>query len=487
MDELDGALAARLIADAPVALLTLDPSGAIEHANQRLQALLGRPLAELRGREWLTACVSAPARELLGPPLLAALAAGEPFTQVAPLIAATGEARLIEWSFRPLAGAGAPRLHVGVGQDLTDAGARVDGPGLAGDLTLRALRQRERQLREAQEIAKIGSWTLDLRDDRLVWSDEIYRIFEIDPAEFGASYEAFLAAVHPDDRAALHDAFRRSVVERQPYEFVHRLRFADGRIKYVREIGRSDYDDDGAPIRSVGTVQDISDRVAAEHALQRALADKEMLLREIHHRVKNNLQIISSLLHFQAKRATTPADVAAFAQGRDRLLAMILVHEKLYQSHDLSQIALDDYLRALGSGLLASIGQPDRLRVAFAVEPLDLPIEVALPIGMILCELLTNAFKHATAPGRPCAVRVEARRVGGDLVLRVEDDGPGLPAGFTPGRVDTFGWRLVRSLALQLDAEVTILPGDGARVRLTAPLPDPVDRGLASPVPEVRL
>ncbi|MCA9638504.1 MAG: PAS domain-containing protein, partial [Myxococcales bacterium] len=333
-----------------------------------------------------------------------------------------------------------------------------------------ALAASEQRLRDAQHLAAIGNWELDLESGRLTCSDEVFRIFEIDPASFGASYDAFLEAIHPDDRDLVNDAYLRSLAMRERYEIVHRLRMSDGRGKYVREIGRSSYDDEGRPLRSIGTVQDISAEVRADRALQQALAERETLLREIHHRVKNNLQVISSLLHFQAKKARTPADVAAFAEGRDRLLAMILVHEKLYQSQELSRVPFGDYVRSLTGALLASLDRDRRIAVDLALDDVLLPIEVALPSGMILCELLTNAFKYSFPEPRRGRVQIAVLRGGDTLYLRVSDDGIGFPEGFEPDAVTSFGWQLVRNLSAQLDASLTIGGEAGAQIEISIPL-----------------
>jgi diguanylate cyclase (GGDEF)-like protein/PAS domain S-box-containing protein len=129
------------------------------------------------------------------------------------------------------------------------------------------LRASEARLKEAQRLAHIGSWDLDLATNHLVWSDEIFRIFEIDPSRFGASYEAFLDAIHPDDREAVNRAYTESVRNRTPYVIVHRLLMADGRIKHIQERGETLYDETGRALRSVGTVQDITERKHAEQAL----------------------------------------------------------------------------------------------------------------------------------------------------------------------------------------------------------------------------
>jgi len=123
-------------------------------------------------------------------------------------------------------------------------------------------------LNEAQRIAQVGSWELDLLSNRLVWSDEIFRIFEIDQTRFGATYEAFLAAIHPEDRATVKDAYSQSLQTRQPYDICHRLLLPDGRVKHVHEKGETRFDPEGKPIRSVGTVQDITQRHQAELALR---------------------------------------------------------------------------------------------------------------------------------------------------------------------------------------------------------------------------
>ncbi len=130
-----------------------------------------------------------------------------------------------------------------------------------------ALRASERRLKESQRIARLGTWELDLTRNVLTWSEEIYRIFELDPARFGASYEAFLDAIHPDDREMVARVYAESVKNRNEYDIVHRLLMKDGRIKYVREQCRTRYDAQGKPLQSLGTVQDVTDRRHTEEEL----------------------------------------------------------------------------------------------------------------------------------------------------------------------------------------------------------------------------
>jgi diguanylate cyclase (GGDEF)-like protein/PAS domain S-box-containing protein len=144
--------------------------------------------------------------------------------------------------------------------------------GIRLDITERkrteeALKESTHQLSEAQHIARIGSWELDLVQNKLIWSDEIFHIFEIDKKRFGASYEAFIDAVHPEDREAVNTTHTRSIKTNEPYEITHRLLMEDGRVKYVHERCKTQFDSEDRPSRSMGTVQDVTEQHVIEQAL----------------------------------------------------------------------------------------------------------------------------------------------------------------------------------------------------------------------------
>ena len=141
-------------------------------------------------------------------------------------------------------------------------------------------RDSEVRMNEAQRLARIGSWELDLVNNKLVWSAEIFRICEINPSDFGASYESFLETVHPDDREMVNKVYGESVVNRTPYNIQHRLQFPDGRIKFVEEQCETFYDDSGRPIRSMGTIQDITERKHAEEELRKSEAKYRTLMQQ---------------------------------------------------------------------------------------------------------------------------------------------------------------------------------------------------------------
>jgi two-component system CheB/CheR fusion protein len=141
------------------------------------------------------------------------------------------------------------------------------------------------KLRDAQEIAQMGNWDLDLITNRLTWSDRCYEIFEVDPKSFAETYDAFLKRVHPEDREALDAVYQQSVKDQTPYNIVHRLRMKDGRIKFVNEICRTEYNEDGKPIRSVGVVQDVTRHKRLEAQLEASEACYRLLFDAINNGV----------------------------------------------------------------------------------------------------------------------------------------------------------------------------------------------------------
>ena len=169
-----------------------------------------------------------------------------------------GGRALIEWSNTVILDDQQRFSHlISVGTDITERNTNQQ-----------KLESSEARLKEAQRIAKVGSWELDLLNNTLVWSDEIFNIFDIDQTKFEASYDAFLNAIHPDDRELVNKAYNDSLINRTPYEITHRLMMNDGSIIYVRETCESFFDSDNKPVRSVGTVQDITDLHIAEKELR---------------------------------------------------------------------------------------------------------------------------------------------------------------------------------------------------------------------------
>ena len=210
---------------------------------------------------------------------------------------------------------------------------------------------------------------------------------------------------------------------------------------------------------------------ASNASLTALLGEKDVLLKEIHHRVKNNLQTISSLLNLQAGKIKDAEARQLFMDTRSRVRSMALIHEKLYQSHDLARIDFADYLQTLTSGLAGSFsGVASAVRIAVEVEDIMLAVDAAVPCGLIVNELVTNCFKYAFAGGRSGEINVRMARVeGARFRLSVADDGVGFPKGLNFRETESLGMQLVTTLAEQLDGEVHLTNGTGTKFEITFP------------------
>lgn len=331
---------------------------------------------------------------------------------------------------------------------------------------LEALEQSKKSLANAQRIANLGNWDWDIVTGKVTRSDEIYRIFGIEPSEFGANQEAFFEGVHPEDRQEVRAAMERSLHENEPYAIDHRVVRKDGEVRVVRTQSEITRNSEGRPIRMAGTVLDITEQRFAEQEIRRSLAEKETLLREIHHRVKNNLQVISSLLYLQSQKVDDRSATALFTEMQRRVESMAMIHESLYQSTDLSQVDFRSYLEMLSAGL-ASAHSDRRVRIETHVEDISLEIHIAMPCGLIVNELVTNALRHAFKEGDVGTVQIDFTKSHGGFRLSVGDDGVGLPADVDVAHSSTLGLRLVRSLAEQIGAQINIERDGGTTFQIT--------------------
>ncbi|MCU0681818.1 MAG: PAS domain S-box protein [Polyangiaceae bacterium] len=220
--------------------------------------------------------------------------------------------------------------------------------------------------------------------------------------------------------------------------------------------------------------RDIGASKEAERKLKASLREKDVLLREVHHRVKNKLQLIASMLNLQARRATEPAVRAALHENRERIYAVALLHETLYGDRNLADLDLGTYLSDVAKNTMRSALARGAPRLELDLTPFVVPVETAIPCGLITHELIVNAFKHAFPEGRPGRVRVALRHAGPDAVeLEVSDDGVGMPAHVEPSASPSVGLRLVTSLADQLRATLQVEREGGTTFRLVIPTARP--------------
>ena len=208
---------------------------------------------------------------------------------------------------------------------------------------------------------------------------------------------------------------------------------------------------DGSPERFVSIGHDITDRIEAKEAVAASLAEKEILLKEVHHRVKNNMQVISSMLQLQRGYVDDPRFKSIIGDCQNRVMSMAMVHEKLYQSPNLASVDFGQHVQDLARMLIRSIGGRARaVELILETESHVLDIDTAIPVGLILNELVTNAVKHGKNGKRISKVWVRFRAEIGGLLLSVQDNGPGLPVDFDLKQAKTLGLRMINILSAQI-------------------------------------
>lgn len=311
------------------------------------------------------------------------------------------------------------------------------------------LRRSEHGLSEAQRIARMGNWNLDLASNALTWSDEIFRIFEIDREEFGASYEAFLNSIHPDDRDLVHQAYTDSVKNKVPYDIVHRLRMPDGRIKYVNERCETYYGEDGRPLRSIGTVHDITELKQAEDEVRELNQSLEQRVAE------RTAQLEASNRELRAFAYSVSHDLRAPLRHIDGYVGLLVARcrDGLSEQglHYLDTVAaaarqmgvlIDDLLEfsRMGSAEL----NRERVDMNQVLQEVLIPIKTGcaargivwvvgnLPsaegdcalLRQVWANLLENAVKF-TRQSETARIEVSGREEDGEVVFAVTDNGVG--------------------------------------------------------------
>jgi PAS domain S-box-containing protein len=226
-------------------------------------------------------------------------------------------------------------------------------------------------------------------------------------------------------------------------------------------------DEEGVPIAIMGSVIDITERKRAEEQIKAALQEKEVLVREVHHRVKNNIQAIASMLRLQYSQIEDEKYAALLREGENRVHSMGLVHEMLFQAGELARIDFNGYLTQLVNRLFSSYGiRRGQIVPRIYVEDISLGLDAAIPCGLLVNELVSNSLKHAFPGGRRGEVTVSLRPIGDSFELTVGDNGLGLPQEVDFRNTRTLGLTLVMSWVKQLQAEIELDRTAGTRFQI---------------------
>jgi len=272
------------------------------------------------------------------------------------------------------------------------------------------------------------------------------------------------------EQAALYraddEAVMRSGVPKTDYEEPQTT--PEGRVIWLSTSKVPLRDSNQGVMGILGICHDVTARKEADDSLREALTEKESLLKEIHHRVKNNLQVINSLLRLEAGRSGEPGVRLALADMQGRVRSMAVLHETLYRTGTFGRVDLAAYLKDLAQQFIrANGGAAPSARLILDLTPVEVRIDHGIPCGLILNELMTNCIKYAFADGQPGEIRIVLRGDGpNEVLIEVSDSGPGLPEDFEARRSRSLGLQLVGDLTRQIGGRLVVNPGPGARFEI---------------------
>jgi PAS domain S-box-containing protein len=242
----------------------------------------------------------------------------------------------------------------------------------------------------------------------------------------------------------------------------------DGTLVPCSITARLLYDDDGKPYKSCGTLRNIADRKRAEEQIKASLKEKEVLVREIHHRVKNNLAVVNSLLRLQSRDAKDEFHRQMFLDAQDRIRSMALAHERLAQTENLAHVNIGEYVAGLADQLLLTTkGIGAVIEINKDLESVQMNLDKAVPLGFLINELVSNALKHAYPDREWGSINITLRQAGeNEFELTVKDDGVGIPERVDFDNPQSFGLTLIKLFTKQLGGEIELLRDGGSMFRI---------------------
>ncbi len=336
-----------------------------------------------------------------------------------------------------------------------------------------ALAEREEQLGFAIEGSGAGLWDWRMDTDELVVNDRWLGILGY--AREGVSpiaFRTFAGMTHPEDLARSDQVTADYLAGRIASHSIElRMRHRDGRWVWILDNGKiTERDSAGKPIRMSGMHFDITERKRDEERIKALLAEKDLILREVHHRLKNNMNTIYSLLSLQADASGESAVVSALEDAKSRVRSMLVLYDRLYQPDVSGEQSIERYLDRLVEQAVRNFPNGENVKIEKCIDDFSIDSKRLQSIGILVNELLTNIMKYAFAREGDHAIFVSASTQGANAVLAVQDNGAGIPESIDFESSGGFGFMLVSLLAKQLAGTIRIERGEGTRIVLEFPM-----------------
>jgi PAS domain S-box-containing protein len=360
--------------------------------------------------------------------------------------------KVIEWDE-----SGKPERMIGCHIDITERRKAEE-----------ALRKNEEMLKFALEGSNLGEWDWNLLTNEIKRNTRWAEMLGYTLDELNGNLQQGLELEHPDDSERKWKAIQDHLDGKTDYYNVeYRMKMRDGSYRWIQDCGKiMERDADGKPVRLCGTHADIDEQKTARDRIDALLAEKELLLKEVHHRIKNNMSTVGSLLSLQANTTTEPAAMAALKDARARIQSMALMYDTLYMAPDYTELAIKNYLSSLVDQIIAHFPNNRMVRVEKDIQDFVLDVKRLQTLGIILNELLTNTMKYAFKGRKQGQISVSVSNRDKHATVSIQDDGNGIPDSVSVGNSSGFGLQLVHALTQQLDGTITVERNAGTKIVL---------------------
>jgi len=333
--------------------------------------------------------------------------------------------------------------------------------GRSGEVVAFAQTEHER-LVAALKASRSGTWRWNIADDIVEWDEALCRVYGIDPAKAPRTAREFVALIHPDDREEAWANIEACIRTGTDADYTFRVVVGD-QVRWIYDRSGLQRNPDGSPAFLLGACLDVTERRRVADERDAALAKQTLLLKELNHRVKNHLSMIVSLLRLKGSRQTDAGAKQDFERSIERVNTIAYLHDRLYRTDRVDRVDAQAYIGEICANLRQSILADSEIAISTELQPFDLHVDQAIPIGLIVNELITNAIKYAFAPGQRGTILVRFHVLGDRATLTISDNGRGMPA----DEPDGVGMRLIRGLAEQVNAKLRVVSRNGVTCSLT--------------------
>jgi two-component sensor histidine kinase len=342
----------------------------------------------------------------------------------------------------------------------------VPDPNVSDNALDFAHSERERLI-AALKASRAGTWRWNIADDKVEWDDALCAVYGISPDQAPTTSSAFIAMIHPDDREMAWRSVSTCIETGSDADYQFRAIVGDT-VRWIYDRSAVVRHPDGRPAYMLGACLDVTAQRRVQEERDAALKRQTLLLNELSHRVKNHLAMIVGLLRLKGARQEDPQAIEDFARAIDRVSTIAHLHEQLYRAEDVTLVDVPSYLGEICDSLRQSMLSDTKIVLERKLESAFLHVDQAVPVGLIVNELVTNAIKYAFLPNDPGRIAVRFRVVGETAVLTISDNGRGLDRSAPRQGV---GSRLVRDLATQIGATFRMVARRGVTCSFRFRLP----------------